>query len=328
MRKILITGCEGLIGSSLGVELRARGFRVAGLDLRLPEGHPGKSDIADGGHIEPMAEGCCGVVHLAAVSRVAWAEQEPERCWRTNVDGTRNVLRCARSSKSRPWVLFASSREVYGEPGRLPVSEDSPLLPLNTYGRSKAEGEGLVLEARKQGLNTAIVRFANVYGRTDDYPDRVVPAFARGAVEGADLRVDGSRSTFDFTHLDDTVAGLLLLIGALESGAAALPTLHLCSGRATTLGELARIANRAGGGRSRIVELRHRSYAVTRFVGDPCRARELLGWRAKIDIVEGVERLVHDFRRGGSAQPTLLAANPAGRSGDFRSPHGALGRRV
>ncbi len=261
-----------------------------------------------------MVDGCCGVVHLAAVSRVVWAEQDPEGCWRTNVDGTRNVLRAAHRAPARPWVLFASSREVYGEPSRLPVSEDSPLLPLNVYGRSKAEGEALVLEAREQGLNTAIVRFANVYGRTDDHPDRVVPAFARGAVEGADLRVGGSRSTFDFTHLDDTVAGVLLLIDALENGAAALPTVHLCTGRATTLGELARIANRAAGERSRIVEVPHRSYDTARFVGDPARARQLLGWRAKIEIVEGMQRLVRDFNRAGSAAPTLPAAVPAGQA--------------
>ncbi len=315
MRTILVTGSEGLIGTSLSAELRACGFRVEGLDLRLPEGQPGKCDIADGGRVEHLVDGCCGIVHLAAVSRVVWAERDPARCWQTNVDGTRNVLRFAHKSQAKPWVLSASSREVYGEPSRLPASEDTPLRPLNVYGRSKAEGERLVLEARKHGLNTAIVRFSNVYGRTDDHPDRVVPAFARAVVEGADLRVDGSGSTFDFTHLDDTVAGVLLLIDAMQNGAATLPTVHFCTGRATTLGELARTTNRAGGERSRIVEMPHRSYDVTRFVGDTRRARELLGWQAKVDIVDGAQRLVGDFSRDRLLWPTSTAATGPARAG-------------
>ena len=287
-------------------ELRAHGFAVAALDLKLPADHPGKIDVADGRGVEQLADGCCGIVHLAAVSRVVWAERDPERCWRVNVDGTRAVLRAAQRSQARPWVLFASSREVYGEPVRLPVAEDAALRPVNIYGRSKVAGEDLVRAASESGLTTAIVRFSNVYGRTDDHPDRVVPAFARGAVLGSDLRVDGAGSTFDFTHLDDTVAGVLAMIAALEHGAGKLPTLQLCSGRATTLGELARIANRAAGQRSKIVETAQRAYDVSRFVGDPRRALAVLGWRAKIDLDEGVRRLAHDFAQ------LHAAAAPAG----------------
>lgn len=170
VRKILVTGSEGLVGTALSAELRARGVAVAGLDLKLPAGHPGRADVADGQAVEQLEDGCGGIVHLAAVSRVVWAERDPERCWRINVDGTRNVLRAARGSQSRLWVLFASSREVYGEPTRLPVAEDAALRPMNVYGRSKAAGEDLVGELRDSGLTTAILRFSNVYGSTDDHP--------------------------------------------------------------------------------------------------------------------------------------------------------------
>lgn len=308
MRRILITGGEGLVGTALAADLRARGIAVESLDLALPRGHPGRADILDGERVEGLVDGCCGIVHLAAVSRVVWAERDPERCWQTNVEGTGNVLRAALGSSPRPWVLFASSREVYGEPDRLPVAEDAALRPVNVYGRSKVEGERLVFEARTAGLTTTVVRFSNVYGSTRDHPDRVVPAFARGAVEGSDLRVDGSGATFDFTHLDDTIAGVLMVIEAMQSGEAGLPPIHFCTGRATTLGELARIANRAGGGLSRIVEMPQRSYDVKRFVGDPRRAAELLGWQAKVDIAEGVERLVRDF--SDAMRATAADADP------------------
>jgi nucleoside-diphosphate-sugar epimerase len=85
------------------------------------------------------------------------------------------------------------------------------------------------------------------------------------------------------------------VIAALEQGERRLPAIQFCTGRATTLGELARIANRAGGERSHIIERPQRSYDVTRFVGDPRRARALLGWQASIDISDGVRRLADDF---------------------------------
>ena len=310
MRRVLITGGEGLVGSALAAALRAGGTAVESLDLSLPRGHPGRADVLDGRRVGGLVDGCGGIVHLAAVSRVVWAETDPERCWQTNVEGTANVLRAALGAAARPWVLFASSREVYGEPDRLPVGEDAELRPVNVYGRSKVEGERLVGAARTAGLRTAVVRFSNVYGSTRDHPDRVIPAFARGAVEGADLRVDGSGATFDFTHLDDTVAGVLGVIAALQAGAAELPAIHFCTGRATTLGALARLANRLGGGRARIVETPARAYDVARFVGDPRRAAAVLGWRAKVDLAAGVRRLMDDFGAAARAAP----ADPARRA--------------
>ena len=159
---------------------------------------------------QAMAE-CSGVIHLAAVSRVFWGEQNPGLCWETNVKGTENVLTAASRMNPKPWVIYSSSREVYGHPQSLPVTEDAPLAPVNIYGRSKAAGEELVNKARTKGLTTAIVRFSNVYGSTSDHSDRVVPAFARAASLGEPLRVDGPDHVFDFNHLEDTVRGLVAL---------------------------------------------------------------------------------------------------------------------
>jgi len=102
-----------------------------------------------------------GVVHLAAVSRVIDGERDPARCWAVNVEGTRTVVEAAQSSPLRPWVIYASSREVYGQPSALPASEDCDRAPLNVYGRSKVAAEDLVTAS---GLAHAIVRFSNVYG--------------------------------------------------------------------------------------------------------------------------------------------------------------------
>src|SRR5690606_3758971 len=107
-----------------------------------------RCDVRDRDRVREVVAEVDGVVHAAAISRVIWGEQEPALCWATNVAGLRNVLEMAAASARAPWVIFASSREVYGQADHLPVTEDCPLRPVNVYGRSKVEGERLVEEAR------------------------------------------------------------------------------------------------------------------------------------------------------------------------------------
>lgn len=290
-----ITGSEGLVGSALGAALTARGDQVRRLDLRAPAEGDGPGDVRDVERVARFVEGCDGVVHLAAVSRVVWGEREPERCVATNEGGTRNVLEAAGASRAKPWVVFASSREIYGEAAKLPVAEDAAARPVNVYGRTKVAGEAMTLAARDRGLRTAVLRFSNVYGSVRDHADRVVPAFCRGAALGLPLRVDGSLHTFDFTHLDDTLAGVLLTLDAVASGERALPPIHLLTGRPTTLGQLAVLAAAAGRWRSDIREAPSRNFDVARFCGDPRRAKELLGWQAKRSIEDGVAAFVRAY---------------------------------
>ncbi|NJO33035.1 MAG: SDR family oxidoreductase, partial [Rhodospirillales bacterium] len=225
--RVLVTGGLGLVGTALVDRLRRNGTEVRVADVRVPPGGNGFGDVVDALRLARLAQGCTGIVHLAAVSRVLWGERDPDLCWQVNVQGTSNVLRVALLTDARPWVLFSSSREVYGEPESLPVSEDHPLRPINTYGRAKAEGERLVEAARHYGLRAAIVRFSNVFGSVDDHADRVVPAFARAAALGQPLTVNGWEHTFDFTPLADTVEGLLRLIELLDAERATPPAIHL-----------------------------------------------------------------------------------------------------
>jgi nucleoside-diphosphate-sugar epimerase len=290
--RVGITGSEGFIGSALVAALTKARHEVRRLDIRLPPGSPGSGSILDERAAQGFAEGCDGVLHFAAVSRVAHGEQDPERCDRTNIDGTACILRAAAAARSKPWVLFASSREVYGEPRHLPIREDAPLAAINVYGKSKARGEALVLAAREEGLQTAILRFASVYGPGPDHPDRVLPAFARAAARGDDIRITGEGHTFDFTHIEDVTRGVLAVAEILAAGERSLPPIHLASGRGITLEELARLAAEASPRRPRILIDEARSFDVSRFIGDPERARALLGWTATRPIEEGMREAV------------------------------------
>jgi len=292
MRKILITGHCGLVGRYLAPLLSARGFLLSSLDTADSSG-----DITRSADIEQAVRGCHGVVHLAAVSRVVWGQRNPEVCWRTNALASEALLNAAINSPHQPWVLVASSREVYGEAKQLPVSEDIALAPVNIYGKAKLAMEQAAIKARNGGINTAIVRLANVYGCTLDHSDRVLPAFCRNAAEGLPLRVDGFDHLFDFTHISDTVAGLIEIVGLLEAGEKGIPPIHLLPGIGTTLLEAAQMAVRSAGSHSAIIKAPSRNYDVSRFVGDPSRAKALLGWQASIPPEQGIAQLVTAFKQ-------------------------------
>jgi nucleoside-diphosphate-sugar epimerase len=305
---VLLTGSEGLIGRCLKPALEHLGYEVRRFDRHLDP----SQDMRDPRAVRAAVGGCDGIVHLAAVSRVVAAERDPETCWAVNVAGTRALVGATLAAPERPWLLFSSSREVYGQPERLPVAETSPLRPVNIYGRSKLEGERQVLAACTAGLRAGVVRFTNVYGSVHDHADRVVPAFARIAAYGGTLRVDGGDNTFDFTHLEDTVRGVLALVQRLAAGVV-LPPVHLATGIRTSLATLAALALSCGRAGVQIHDAPSRSFDVDHFCGATGRAQELLGWRATVEIADGFRRLVADFR--------ALSAPPREHPADLAAVH-------
>lgn len=294
--KILLTGSEGLIGYALKTSLKNNKIEVQGYDHKLPYNQLDFGDILDLAGLKKAVKDCDGIIHLAAVSRVIWGEKNPDLCWKTNVEGTDNILNCALASYKRPWIIYASSREVYGNQDILPVKENAPLKPINIYGRSKATAEDAILQARIKGINTAIIRFSNVFGSTADHPDRVLPAFCRAAATGQPLKVEGSKNTFDFTHVTDVVAGVIKIVEKLNQGQNNLPPLHFTAGRATSLQEAARIAVLAGGNKSQIFEAPSRNFDVSNFFGDATQTMGILDWCPKMTLEEGINGLVSLFK--------------------------------
>lgn len=283
--RILVTGSSGLIGSSLVCALAKAGYEVAQLDLRADG--LARGDILNRKSVDWAIRGCVGVVHLAAMSRVAHGEFDPAKCWETNVEGTSTVLDSALTNGCR-WVIYASSREVYGHVGSTVVDEDRPLAPVNAYGRSKVAAEERVVES---GLLHSILRFSNVYGGKQDHIDRVVPAFVRAALSGEPLVVNGQEQAFDFTHLGDVVRGVVAVVDRLQQGVV-LPPIHFVTGVSTTLGELARLIVDLTHSRSPIIDGPPRKFDVTSFHGHPGRAQSLLDWQAGVSLRAGLTGFV------------------------------------
>ena len=293
---ILLTGGAGLIGTEVRRILEIHGHETISFDIS-----DGFSDIGEIPRLRTAMAGCDGVIHLAAISRVAWGESEPALCHLVNVQGTENVLSAALDQPVRPWVVFASSREVYGDPDTMPVPETAPLKPVNHYGRSKAAGEALVSVARAAGLRTATLRLSSVYGAENDHPDRAVPALLWRALQGEELRLSGTDTFFDFVHVEDTARGIVAAVERLATGSQLPPTVHLATGVQTSLGALADMAISVAGSASNLVILPARSFDVKGFCGDPSIARAVLGWQSQITLHEGLHRLCELLKARGRA---------------------------
>lgn len=304
---VLVTGAAGVIGQALVPALLQSGARVRALDQKpmspllrtswSPQAvETVQVELPAPDALHTAMTGCSGVIHLAAVSRVNAAEADQVRALRVNVEATQELLDTALSMPQRPWVLFPSSREVYG-PCPAPVKEDAPRAPCNLYGKTKAEGETLVLNARALGLQTATLRLTNVYGAPWDYPDRAIPAFCRQALEGQVLHVQGCNKRIDFLHVDDVVQAFLLVIARLQAGQADLPTVHLATGKSPSLAELANQIRALARSSSDIQAEPCPRAAGNSFFADPSGALTLLGWRSTITLDEGLLRLLNALRR-------------------------------
>lgn len=296
MTTILITGSEGLIGKTLKQKLHGISCQYIGFDKNLKNHMPEYGDICDANSFKNIISECDGIVHLAAVSRVVWGQQNPELCWQTNVIGTQNVLEAAKSSPKKPWVIYASSREVYGHQEKFPVTEVADLNPLNTYACSKVAAEKLIKNYRQYELNTAILRFSNVYGRTDDHFDRVIPAFCQAVVKNETLRIDGLNNTFDFTHVSDVCDGIIKAIKLLVKGHR-LPTMHFTSGLPTSLKTLAEITCAAYGRKPIFTVAPARIYDMAKFYGCPQLAKKQIDWQPQTDLVTGISKLVSEYAK-------------------------------
>lgn len=313
MVKILITGGTGFIGSNLAQEMVGRGYEVVLLDLRRNTGNIApfsnkinfyQMDVCDQkGMADVLAqERVDGIIHLAAVSRVIQGEQDPIECVRTNESGTMSLLNAIRKSTIKPWVVFGSSREVYGEPEFLPVTEEHPKLPMNVYGRSKLRGEEMIRQfTREQGLNGAILRFSNVYGNERDIPDRVIPRFILAALKGKGIEIHGGNQIVDFTHISDTVQGINAVGEFLENHKNNgndhwCQDFHLLPGCPFTLQQVANTISEHLDQEIPITITKPRTYDVERFHGDPDKAAQMLGFKAMVLPREGIRMTIDRYR--------------------------------
>lgn len=291
MPAVLVTGSAGHLGRHVSTRLPSCGFAVRPFDCIATDAARG--DVRDLAAVSRAVQGVVGIIHLAAVSRVDDTERDPGLCHAVNVLGTAHVVQAARLESPSPWVLFVSSREVLGHvPSTMPATELSLPAPLNTYARSKYDGEQLVQGARREGLRACIVRLSNVFGSQLDRPERIIPTFVRQAIAGHPLVVRGPRRAFDFVHVDDVNVALSQVADALHQGRQMPEILHVVSGESWPLGELAAQVVATARSPSAIVSSTAEGHEIEGFHGNHDLATQVLGWLPQISLSAGLRRLI------------------------------------
>lgn len=288
--KLVVTGGAGFIGHHFVPAALARGHDVTVVDnlhrgsFERPQLVGARLVVADIRDTEAVSEALAGrecVIHLAAQSNVMGSQADPDYTMTTNVDGTWNVARCA-ARAGVPHVVFASSREVYGEAQRLPVDEAHSISPCNLYGASKAAGEHLLRAMPSGGPRISILRLANVIGSGDS--GRVLPTWLEQARRGEDLRIFGGEQVIDFVPVETVVAALLRVV---ESGRANRPT-NIGSGTQTTLQQLADFVVSLTNSASRVAVLPARGPEVQRFTADVTLMRATLAIEPPAQPLESI----------------------------------------
>jgi nucleoside-diphosphate-sugar epimerase len=233
-----------------------------------------------------------GIIHLGAVSRVVVAQNNPNECIRTNIDGTQSLLQALENSsnKNKPWLIFGSSREVYGEPKKLPVKESFEKKFVNIYGNSKIQGENLFTSFSKiNDNNCLILRFANVYGNQYDLFDRVIPRFIKAIASDKELTIEGGGQVIDFTHIDDTIDTIIKAINYLEKSNNIIDDFHILPGIGWSLFQVVEYIENILDKKAIIKRNEKRNYDVEKFIGDPTKIKNILNTRNFLSLEDGLK---------------------------------------
>ncbi|HSL63739.1 MAG TPA: NAD-dependent epimerase/dehydratase family protein [Gaiellaceae bacterium] len=316
-KRILVTGGAGFIGTTLARRLVDDNDIVAldnlhrdaatGTDLLE---HPRYSlvhgDVLDAEAVRAAAEGATHVVHAAAIAGVDTVLESPVRTMRVNLIGTYNVLEAAIALPGLERFVDFSTSEVFGthainvEEGHV-TTTGSVGEARWTYAVSKLAGEHMAHAYHDElGLPTATVRPFNVFG-PGQIGGGAIRAFIEAALAGRDLEIHGDGSQIRaWCYVDDMVEGLLL---ALERPEAVGQTFNIGNARSTvTIYDLAQRVKRLTGCPGEIVFKPLHYTDVEIRIPNVRKARELLGFEARVDLDEGLARTIAWYR---SRRPAL-----------------------
>lgn len=311
MKKALIAGGAGFIGSHLCERLVADGWQVFCVDNLITGSLKNIEDLKGSEKFtfikadvtqplpEIIQEKFDTVLHLASPASPQDYMRKPIETILANTQGTHNLLNlCKKTGAS---FLFASTSEVYGDPQVHPQPEDywgnvNPIGPRSPYDESKRLGETFtMLYHRSEGVNARIVRIFNTYGPKMQRGDgRAIPTFISQALLSEDITVYGDGSqTRSFCYVADLVEGIVKAV-----------TLTATCGRVINLGntgeftilELAQLVKKLTGSKSRLVYKPLPEDDPTRRRPDIKVAKKLLGWEPKVSLEEGLVQTIEYFK--------------------------------
>ena len=278
--KILLTGCAGFLGSHILDRLLADGHEVVGID-NLSTGSEEnmahnkankafkffKGDITDNDAIAHTMYGCDAVIHTAAIARTPWTIDDPVLSHAVNATATLQLLEWARRYKIKRFVHSSSCIVT------------APFTPY--YVSKLAAEEYCKIYPSLYGLSVIALRYQNLYGKRQSekppYPN-VFAALRLAKKEHGKLFITGDgEQTRDYTHSSDAVEANILALHSDVIGA-----YDVCYGKSTSLNEIAVFFD------CPIEYIDERKGDIMHLIGDPKPAEEAFGFRAKVDVKDGI----------------------------------------
>jgi UDP-glucose 4-epimerase len=301
--KILVTGGAGFIGSALANHLVHLGHRVRVVD-DLSSGDPSalehavaftRGDVRDIPKLWTLLREIEVVFHLAARVSVSESVLYPVEYNEVNVGGTVSLMTAARDAGVRR-VVLASSGTVYGEQLEQPVKESAPVRPPNPYAVSKIASEYyLSAMGALYDIEVVMLRIFNAYGPGQAVPPShppVIPHFIRQAVSGSTPTIFGSgRQSRDFIYISDVVDALTT--AGMVANADGL-VINIGTGEEVSINDLVKKVEDLFGKRVLALHNPGQSGGVSRLVADTKLAEQILGFRSKVDIDEGLRLMLRD----------------------------------
>ena len=307
--RALVTGGAGFIGSNLVDALLERGDEVTVLDDVSTGRRENLEDALSKGaelvevdirdadavaavfaRVQPEA-----VFHLAAQIDVRKSTADPAFDARVNVEGTINVLDAARLAGTGRVVNTSTGGAIYGEGRILPAPEDHPVAPEAPYGQSKFCAEGYCeLFGRLHGMSTVSLRYGNVYGpRQDPLGEAgVIAIFCGKLLEGGTATIFGDgEQTRDYTFVGDVVAANLLAAEAEVTG-----PVNIGLGKQVSVLDLVEALDGLSDDGFTAEHAPARPGEVQHIALDASRAQQELGWSAKVELADGLERTLNSLR--------------------------------
>ena len=308
MKKILVTGADGFIGSHLTEELVRKGYETKAfvlynsfnswgwLDCCEPEVKgqfevfPG--DIRDPHGVRKAMEGCEAVLHLAALIAIPYSYHSPDTYIDTNIKGTMNVVQAARDLELAK-VVHTSTSEVYGMAKFVPITEDHQLQGQSPYSASKIGADQIAMSFYNSfDTPVSILRPFNTYGPRQSARAVIPTVITQIANNQRQIKLGALHPTRDFSYVEDTVSGFL---AALESDQAIGQVINMGSNFEISIGDTVKTIADVMGKEIEIQteeqRLRPRKSEVERLWADNTKAKQLLKWQPKYGGITG-------FRKG------------------------------
>lgn len=306
MKKYLVTGGAGFIGSHISRTLLENGNKVRildnfssgkrenlkGQDVEIIEG-----DLRDASRVAEAVKSMDIIFHEAAFVSVPESMEKPLECLDINVAGTSILFEAARKAGVKR-VVVASSAAVYGDSEAYPLSEETPLRQLSPYATSKRVDEMYAeLFTQQFGLEVAALRYFNVYGprqRPDSMYAAAVPIFIRCMLDNKPITIYGDGGqTRDLINVRDVVQANLL---ASEHPAAPGKIFNVCTGVETRILDLLDILYELFPNAPKHIHAEPRAGDIYRSIGTPKKIVETLGFKPQVTLADGLYEAVESMR--------------------------------